>query len=441
MDESDITNNIATQTFEIFTIENVPDLKFGNINMTDQFGNVIEEGDEVINGTELSISVETLNVGGMKTGVITLLSLFSTDPRTSEREIDFTSEGLITNFTLPGIKNNSMIVNKTKWTVNTEGPIELHFFWDSLNVLKEYAEEDNNKTIHLTATAKPDFEVTLTASKEKITEGDKVTFTISVTDSSGGTFANYDQVYYKINTGTELISGQLDSSGRAEVEYKYTTPGTYEVFVDVNTGEPPIPESDMDDNRAYREIVVEEEDIPIYKQTWFIALMIILVVIIILVAVVLVWLFVFRKKEEGAAVCSECGSYLDLEATTCPSCGAEFSEEVECGECGGLMGITDVVCPHCDATFGEVDESALPPPGEGPPGAPVPGAPTAPAAAVPAPVAAAPPQTETPAAPAPAGDAAAAPAAGGEDVAECYMCGAIIPLSAPMCPQCGAEFE
>jgi subtilase family serine protease len=440
MDESDITNNIATQTFEIFTIEDVPDLTFGNINMTDQFGNVVEEGDEVINGTELSISVETLNVGGMKTGGTTLLSIFTADPRSGDfmRDIDFTSDDLITNITIPWMRNNTMVLNKTKWTVNTQGPIELHFFLDSTNLLKEYAEEDNNYTIHLTATPMPDFEVSLSASKTKITEDDEVTFTISVTDTSGGTFANYDQVYYKINTGTELITGQFDSSGSAEEPYTYNTPGTYEVFVDVNTGDIPIPESDLNDNRAYTEIEVDEKEEPPWGL--IIGAIVIGAIIIIIVVVVLVWLFVLRKKEEGAAVCSECGSYLDLEATACPSCGAEFSDEVECGECGGLMAITDVVCPHCDATFGEVDESALPPPGEGPPAAPAPGAPTAPAA-VPAPAAAAPPQTQTPAAPAPAGDAAAAPAAGGDDVAECYMCGAIIPLSAPMCPQCGAEFE
>ena len=76
------------------------------------------------------------------------------------------------------------------------------------------------------------------------------------------------------------------------------------------------------------------------------------------------------------------------------------------------------------------------------------GAPTAPK---PGDTQAAPPQTQATPTPAPAqaaaatpaaaGDGAAGAAAGDEDVAECYMCGSIIPLSAPMCPVCGAEFE
>ena len=78
---------------------------------------------------------------------------------------------------------------------------------------------------------------------------------------------------------------------------------------------------------------------------------VILIVLIICIAIFAAVLFVLRRGGDKPAMCSECGSPLDLTETQCPKCGAEFGEEVECGECGGLMGISDATCPHCGATF------------------------------------------------------------------------------------------
>ena len=195
-------------------------------------------------------------------------------------------------------------------------------------------------------------------------------------------------------------------------------------------------------------------------------LWIIIIIIIIVICVLVVFLFLMRRKREKMAECSECGALIPVDATGCPKCGAEFSDEIECGECGALMKITDTKCPVCGAVFTKEAEAeaegeeGLGPEEEGKPGKPPEPSKPAPAkkavaakpkaaeagkppAATPAARAAAAPPVPTPppgAKPSPAA-APAAPVEGEEEKAECYRCGAIVPLSASMCPECGAEFE
>ncbi len=192
---------------------------------------------------------------------------------------------------------------------------------------------------------------------------------------------------------------------------------------------------------------------------WLIIIIIIIIVVVALVA----FLLLRKKKREKMAECSECGALIPVNASACPKCGAEFSDEVECGECGALMKVTDTKCPVCGAVFakegeeeeGEEEAEAGEKPKPGVPAREEAKKPTPPAKkpeaakAKPAPPAAkaapAPPAAAIPAPPsAPAPPAAAKPVTGGEEEeekAECYRCGAIVPLSASMCPECGAEFE
>jgi subtilase family serine protease/RNA polymerase subunit RPABC4/transcription elongation factor Spt4 len=199
-----------------------------------------------------------------------------------------------------------------------------------------------------------------------------------------------------------------------------------------------------------------------------------LIVIIVIIAVVcglLGTILFMKKKREKMAECSECGALIPIDAIECPKCGAEFSDEIECGECGALMKVTDTTCPVCGAVFtkeGASEEEdveglagGIGAPGEGlgdvpagkppmPGPKPAPGKPKAAGAGVGAKPAAAPTPTPPAAKPptAPIAPAAATPAEApakleeeGEEKAECYRCGAIVPLSASMCPECGAEFE
>jgi rubrerythrin len=58
--------------------------------------------------------------------------------------------------------------------------------------------------------------------------------------------------------------------------------------------------------------------------------------------------------------CPVCGTAVDEDANACPSCGAEFAEEVaeqsECPACGTLVDASVAACPSCGVTF--VEEAA-----------------------------------------------------------------------------------
>jgi subtilase family serine protease/RNA polymerase subunit RPABC4/transcription elongation factor Spt4 len=214
------------------------------------------------------------------------------------------------------------------------------------------------------------------------------------------------------------------------------------------------------------EVIPDTED----EEDNFLLILIIIIVVIVVVVLVVVF-FLLKRKRAKMAECSECGALIALDATECPKCGAEFSDEIECGECGALMKVTDTVCPECGAVFakegeeGEGGEGESPGPGDAPsvdslkaqvratptppkPGAAPPGKPKgAPPASVkptpgPAPKAAGPSPAPKPAPePAPKPEAQDMEEEVEEEKAECYRCGAIVPLSASMCPECGAEFE
>jgi RNA polymerase subunit RPABC4/transcription elongation factor Spt4 len=223
-----------------------------------------------------------------------------------------------------------------------------------------------------------------------------------------------------------------------------------------------------EDTIIFEEEKEKEEDKGLFGMGPFMDIVIIILIIVIVVVCVVVGLILLRKKREKMAECSECGALISVDATECPKCGAEFSDEIECGECGALMKVTDTTCPACGAVFAKEGEGGEEEGEEGPPSigagpsiadlkAQTRGA-GAPPAAAPKPAAAPPgkPKPGAPAtspkpaeAPAPTPAPAPKPAAAEpepepeeeEEKAECYRCGAIVPLSASMCPECGAEFE
>jgi RNA polymerase subunit RPABC4/transcription elongation factor Spt4 len=197
--------------------------------------------------------------------------------------------------------------------------------------------------------------------------------------------------------------------------------------------------------------------------------MMLLIIIIIVVVVVIVLFVVMRRRAKQEPIeCQECGEMVPPGETNCPECGTEVvipPEEVECAKCGALITVEDQTCPECNEpneafvppepgaeAGGLTDEPGKPaaaaaqapkkskkkkpPTGAGPPPAPTPQAATAAAAGMPA--------------PAPGGPEADMPelegidgilTEEGEGEAECYKCGARVPLSVPSCPVCGADFE
>jgi len=62
----------------------------------------------------------------------------------------------------------------------------------------------------------------------------------------------------------------------------------------------------------------------------------------------------------AAFECPVCGTAVATDARTCPSCGAEFAEEVteefECPACGAAVEASAEVCPSCGVTFATEEE-------------------------------------------------------------------------------------
>jgi len=198
------------------------------------------------------------------------------------------------------------------------------------------------------------------------------------------------------------------------------------------------------------------------------SMMMILIIVIVIVVVVVVLLLVMKKRkgEEESATCQECGAEVPADATECPECGAEFPTEVECAECGSAIPAGADVCPECGAPFTPTGPELPAPPevkekprresrkDKGKKGKKGKGKEDAGDAS--------PEELED------LGDMEEldameemepeeemeeeddfmmeegddmAEAGADEEMAECFNCGAMIPLSAPSCPQCGMEFE
>ncbi|MEA3559784.1 MAG: hypothetical protein U9R75_11075, partial [Candidatus Thermoplasmatota archaeon] len=185
-------------------------------------------------------------------------------------------------------------------------------------------------------------------------------------------------------------------------------------------------------NEASAIILIKEGDQPGNLWIW------ILVILLILIAIGGgVGYFVYTKmKNKDMAKCSNCGGLVQMDADMCPHCGVEFSEELEC-ECGELIPPGATECPSChrpvtgdagpskdegseeEETDEELEE--LEEEGEEIEEAE---------------------EEEIISDAEETIDEIASPAGGEEEeLAECFECGALIPVSAPICPHCGAVFE
>jgi RNA polymerase subunit RPABC4/transcription elongation factor Spt4 len=195
-------------------------------------------------------------------------------------------------------------------------------------------------------------------------------------------------------------------------------------------------ESDFNNNEAMNYFMIsEEEEEPSYL------ILIVIIVIILIIVIALIGFFVYKRIQSAEmAKCSNCSGLVPLDATVCPHCGVEFSDELEC-ECGEPVPKGSTECPACGKPVSpmgdlesdeevedeeelqeleddevdteeeegtseieemegeeyveeEIEEEIVPKDAEA-----------------------------------------------DEELAECFECGALIPVSAPICPHCGAVFE
>jgi hypothetical protein len=382
---------------------------------------------------------------------------------------------------VPGIASGGSEYIVVDWTPAAAGPYKFSIMLDSTGLYREFNEENNTLAapIELTVLQKPDFkiadsnmDITIVPFDARVDE--EISITVTVTASGD---LDSQTVSMSLTVDGTLIETQSQaiSAETMTATFSFTyTHGFEGIPKFVFTIDPADAEEELDENN--NEVVWENMYVAAKKSDsgdseGLSTMMLLIIIIIIVVVVLVVVLLIMKKRKKKPIECTSCGAMVDPGLTECPDCGATIEippELVECKKCGAEITTEDATCPEC----GEANEAFLPREeaagglggvADEPEMAPAPQAAPAP---VPAPkpkkdkkkkkAAAAAGSAPAPApAPAPAMPEAAMPETEmaelegledmlteeGEGEAECYKCGARVPLSVPKCPVCGADFE
>ncbi|MGA1872842.1 MAG: CARDB domain-containing protein [Thermoplasmatota archaeon] len=439
--EQRTNNNMISTPIEIFDIDDVPELVPLNDTLLISSGYPGMEIDAVTNpvayqGMNLSLELSISNIGGKaaSNASVHFLASNSTDTWVEhETSIMF-------------LENNGTDFITGYWNLNDLGPNTLKIVVDPENGIREFDEGNNIITINLEVKEAPDVTVTL------VREGKHYNFETGQFDMTKG--KEYEVSFLVQNLGNHSLSGlTVVYTGPADAPTRTLDLAPYQERVvsfnikpEIDAGQTAVWkckvneddrffESSTDNNEASSVINVLEPDAP--SMIWIVFLFLALVV---LIAIVIGGYFVYKKlKTKDMAKCSNCGGLVEIDAPLCPHCGIEFSDDLEC-ECGEIIPVGSTECPACGR-----------------------------------PIAAEPVKTEEEEA---EGDEKAEkteeggeeeleeleedqeppeeledveevqeevireqPQADEEELAECFECGALIPVSAPICPHCGAVFE
>ncbi|UCH88033.1 MAG: zinc ribbon domain-containing protein [Thermoplasmata archaeon] len=468
-------NNVAGKTFEV--LFSAPDVT--------AYANeikILEAGTETQatsyqTGTSYMFTFKIHNVGD-ETITDFNVSVTYTGPGETGGFLGETEHQLISS-----IETNSFVNFEEAWTPAFDGYYVFTITLDSSEQYREYNETDNIITTEpLKVNVKPNFSViraNVFISNTEPNIGEMVTIEITVTATGN----------YSIGDQTPPLSMTMTVDGTPQPTATATITNGQAVFTfewTPDTGGFPILEftikpddriketTDADNTVTINDILVGGAAQADDKEEEGSSMMLLIIIIIIIIVVIVVLLLIMKKRKGKEPIeCPECGEMVPAGETECPECGAEIlppPEEVECSKCGALITTEDETCPECN----EPNEAYVPPVvGEGEEGVegevPAPETPQAvpgaapkkgrkpkgkAAAAAPGPTPAPVPQAAPGAAPAPAPAAPGMPEddlAGlddiemmgeeGEGEAECYKCGARVPLSVPKCPVCGADFE
>jgi subtilase family serine protease/ribosomal protein L40E len=162
-----------------------------------------------------------------------------------------------------------------------------------------------------------------------------------------------------------LLSFSSENWGLDEIVSVYWTPtelGKHTIYIVVDVGNN-VRETAENNNQRSKSIKVKEEVLPQPKKKpeginpLYIMLAIIVPIVAIISALILIRK---RKRAIEMAECSVCGASIELTATTCPKCGAEFAEEVRCPECGIIVPEDATDCPECGTTIVKEEEEEVP---------------------------------------------------------------------------------
>jgi subtilase family serine protease len=466
-------NNIAGVNFEVLRI--APDLTFElsgvkiqlagadvssyKTNTTYDFNlEIMNEGEENITG--FSVSITYTGPGG-STGMLG------------------DGEHILIEDVVP--KDDS-IVFTTTWKPVLAGTYHFTITLDSMSEFIEFDEDNNaNTTSAITVTTLPNLGIAdkfadLSIFPSNPAVGDTITIDATITVS--GYYEN-TQITLEFWVNDIMISAHpINLQDKRTSSTTVTIPGIswkadiegYATFLfKIDPANVEAETNEGDNEVTYTDLYVTPSGAAAGEKESDSNFMMLLIIIIIVVVVVIVLFVVMRRRAKQEPIeCQECGEMVPPGETNCPECGTEVvipPEEVECAKCGALITVEDQNCPECN----ELNEAYVPPePGAGVGGlTDEPGKPAAPAAPAPKKskkkkpqAGAGPPPSPTPQAAPAAAPGMPAPAPGGpeadmpelegidgilteegEGEAECYKCGARVPLSVPSCPVCGADFE
>jgi len=437
--EQGLTNNIRSIPFEIFDIMDVPELTYdvGSLRLTSKYAGMSPESNNVgFFGTNITVSFNITNIGGRGVTNCTVHFLVSND----------TSSWLVHSTQVGFMEDNSTEPVIGYWMLDTLGMTTLSVLIDPENGIREFDEGNNLLTRVIDIQPAPDLSVSLFKESEGYDMG---TGRFKMTKGS-----SYAVTYRLTNTGNFSYSRvQVDFSGDAKENRKFVDIGPFGTIAIEFEVEPrtvnsdpvlwgctvnkngAVYESDTRNNQVNTEVIVKEQP----KKINVLIPILIVLVLVIIVVIALAFFVYKRYQEAGMAKCSNCGGLVEMDANVCPHCGIEFSEELEC-DCGTIIPPGATECPNCHKPIlgaivgpkgeepskeepeeiAEEEEGAAPveSPKEGP------AVPQAPAVGEP---------VKT--------DGSEGKKAPEEELAECFECGALIPVSAPICPHCGAVFE
>ncbi len=440
--EQGYTNNIRSIPFEIFDIMDVPELTYdvGSLRLTSKYAGMSPENNNLgFFGTNITVSFNITNIGGKGATNCTVHFLVSND----------TSSWLVHSTQVGFMEDNSTEPVIGYWVLDTLGRTTLSMLIDPENGIKEFDEGNNLLTRVIDIQPAPDLSVSLFKESEGYDMG---TGRFKMTKGS-----SYAVTYRLTNTGNFSYSRvQVDFSGDAKENRKFVDIGPFGTIAVEFEVEPrtvnsdpvlwgctvnkngAVYESDTRNNQVNTEVIVKDQP----KEINVLIPIMIVLVLVIIVVIALAFFVHKRYQEAGKAKCSNCGGLVEMDANVCPHCGIEFSEELEC-DCGTIIPPGATECPNChkpilgaitgpkgDEPTKEEPEELEEMPEEEKGAAPVespkegPAVPQAPAVGEP---------VKT--------DGSEGKKAPEEELAECFECGALIPVSAPICPHCGAVFE
>jgi hypothetical protein len=381
----------------------------------------------------LSVDLSLSNMGGKPASNASVVFLASNE---TDTWVEYRT-------TIMFIENNGTDFISGFWEPNDLGMNSLRIVVDPENDIREFDEGNNILFLQIKVVEAPDLIVTL------VRDGDEYNPETGQFDMVKG--KEYELSFIIENTGnysfvdlSVMFNGPADLPTRSLDLAPYQTRMiSFKVKPNMDPGQTAVWKCSVNKDQQYFEAdkgnndassivnVLEPEEGGI---GWIIA---VIIVIILLALIAVGGYYVYKKMQtKDMAKCSNCGGLVEIDALLCEHCGIEFSEELEC-ECGEVIPSGATECPACgrpvsgetvlegeeeeegkEESAKEEEEEEIEELTEEPE----------------------PPESfeemeevsEEETIP---GDTKE------EDLAECFECGALIPVSAPICPHCGAVFE